>query len=83
MMLRRMFDDVVSVARPGSSDGGSAPQLTVISCFAALSPDAPSSLPPHAAAATRSPSASAVGPLKVLTRVYGEKPGLRRGDLSA
>ena len=26
MMARRTFDDVVSVARPGSSDGGSAPQ---------------------------------------------------------
>jgi hypothetical protein len=29
-MFRRMFDDVVSVARPGSSDGGSAPQPTVM-----------------------------------------------------
>jgi hypothetical protein len=25
MMFRRMFEEVVSVARPGSSDGGSAP----------------------------------------------------------
>jgi len=33
MMLRRMFEEVVSVASPGSSDGGSAPQLIVISCF--------------------------------------------------
>ena len=30
MMFWRMLADVVSVARPGSSDGGSVPQLTVI-----------------------------------------------------
>jgi hypothetical protein len=30
MMLRRMFDDVTSVARPGSSEGGSAPHPMVI-----------------------------------------------------
>ena len=30
MMFSRMLEEVVSVARPGSSDGGSVPQLTVI-----------------------------------------------------
>jgi hypothetical protein len=30
MMLYRTFDDVVSVARPGSSDGGSLPHDIVI-----------------------------------------------------
>ena len=58
MMFRRMLLDVVSVARPGSSDGGSVPQLTVISCFAAR-PPAPSSPPPQAVSATRSARATA------------------------
>src|SRR4051812_10882832 len=63
MMLSRMFPDVVSVARPGSSDGGSAPQFTVITCFAARSDepaaavvapeDSLSSPPPPHPAATR------------------------------
>jgi hypothetical protein len=30
MMLSRMLEEVTSVARPGSSDGGSVPQFTVI-----------------------------------------------------
>ena len=35
MMLSRMLAEVVSLARPGSSDGGSVPQLTVKTCSAA------------------------------------------------
>jgi hypothetical protein len=38
MMLSRMFADVVSLARPGSSDGGSVPQFTVSVCSAAGPP---------------------------------------------
>ena len=38
MMLSRMLEEVVSVARPGSSDGGSVPQFTVITCSAASAP---------------------------------------------
>ena len=61
MMLKRMFAEVVSVARPGSSDGGSAPQLTVISCLAAFLPsDEPSSLlPPQAAMTMRNTTENA------------------------
>ncbi len=51
-----MYADVVSVARPGSSDGGSAPQLIVIDLIGGesptlrrsrLAPAASSSSPPH------------------------------------
>src|SRR6187402_411102 len=38
MMLRRMLDEVTSVASPGSSEGGSAPQPIVIVCFDAVPP---------------------------------------------
>ncbi len=30
MMLSRMLEEVTSVARPGSSEGGSVPQFTVM-----------------------------------------------------
>ena len=46
MMFRRMLADVVSDASPGSSDGGSVPQFTVI---VSLSPLPLDELPPHAA----------------------------------
>src|SRR4029078_1035947 len=38
MMFKSTFDDVVSVASPGSSDGGSAPQAIVIVWSAASEP---------------------------------------------
>ena len=72
-MLRITFDDVVSVARPGSSDGGSAPTdivttwfcarlPTVVSVFVLPPPPAPLLLllPPQPAANTaRAATASA------------------------
>ena len=60
-MFTRMLEEVVSVARPGSSDGGSAPHPTVMTCSAAGAPPEPSpvgaafpplSLPPQPAAAS-------------------------------
>src|SRR3954466_5049111 len=38
MIFRSTFDDVVSVASPGSSDGGSAPQAMLIVWLAASDP---------------------------------------------
>jgi hypothetical protein len=37
-MLRRMLDEVTSVANPGSSEGGSAPHPIVIACSDAVGP---------------------------------------------
>jgi hypothetical protein len=48
MMFEMMLEDVVSEARPGSSDGGSDPQLTVIT--PSVAPASPSSPPPQAVA---------------------------------
>src|SRR5689334_15563265 len=64
MMFRSTFDDVVSVASPGSSDGGSAPQAIVIVCLAASDPPPPEPplelllLPPPQPAATSAATAT-------------------------
>ena len=65
MMLSRMFDDVVSVARPGSSDGGSVPQFTVITCSAASVP--PSVVAPVPAASSSSPPQPAATRARLVT----------------
>ena len=68
MMLSRIPDEVVSVARPGSSEGGSVPQFTVIVWSAARPPSvaavlvpaavsSPSSLPPQPAASSANDAA--------------------------
>jgi hypothetical protein len=83
MMLKRMFAEVVSVARPGSSDGGSAPQLTVISCFAAVLPsDEPSSLlPPQAATTMRNATESAIEEIEESDFLGMKCPPLDGADL--
>src|SRR6187549_3491948 len=57
-----MLADVVSVARPGSSEGGSVPQLTVIVSPPLLDLLPLSEEPPHDAAAKASAMRSAVKP---------------------
>src|SRR5215207_11669761 len=66
MMLRRMFEDVVSVARPGSSDGGSVPQFTVMTCSAAAAPPVspPAVLPPELSSSPPQPAATSARPAR-------------------
>ena len=60
MMARSTFDDVVSVALPGSSDGGSAPQRDRSTCSAAGPP--PVSVAPVSPAACRLVVVAAAAP---------------------
>ena len=62
-----MAAEVVSLARPGSSDGGSAPQLIVISWLAALVP--PSSVVSPVPAASPPSSSSPPQPAATKARL--------------
>ena len=83
MMFRSTFDDVVSVASPGSSDGGSAPQAIVIVWFAASAPPPPELLlvPPPQPAATSAATATrrAASAIELRVRI-GWCPFLKRPD---
>ena len=58
MMLSRMLEEVVSVARPGSSDGGSVPQFTVITCSAASVPPVVAPVPAASLSSPPQPAAT-------------------------
>ena len=78
MMFSKMLAEVVSVASPGSSDGGSVPQLTVMlfppePCLAVLPPQPAATTAGKARAARTNPILSSFSFIdQVVPAVYCE-----------